>query len=73
MLNDLESDRETSKNACPTATQREARTYYERHLPGGTESGGQPFCSIDSVSVAMLPIERNSRGFQGIGLPKHGA
>jgi hypothetical protein len=42
-------------------------------LPGGTERAGQPFCSIDSVSVAMLPIERNSRGFRDIGSPKHGA
>jgi putative transposase len=33
MLDDLESERGTGRNACPTGMPRESKIYYERHLP----------------------------------------
>ncbi len=33
MLDDLTEEEETGKNACPTVMSREAKAYYERHLP----------------------------------------
>ncbi|SRR6266446_1849634 len=33
MLDDLTEEEETGRNACPTVMPREAKAYYERHLP----------------------------------------